>query len=94
MQIPTSDEIKRGYDGITADGRHAEITTGLSLLVGFNPQLQDTLYRLYAAAIGMKLAALTTEGGEKGFQGMLCGALIYGLHLGLHIGEARGKDAT
>jgi len=79
VRAPSYAEVKVGYDGITADGPGAEITEQLSLLTVKDPHIADTISRMIRAAqtLGVPLREL------------LSGALIYGLHLGLHIGEAR-----
>jgi hypothetical protein len=87
MKAPTTAEVKRGYDGITADGEGAEITMDLSLLAVTNPLIADTISRMVRAA-----AALGVQGDYLQVQGLLCGALVYGLHMGLHIGEARARE--
>jgi len=82
VKAPTIAEIRLGYDGITADGPGARITEELSRLTVEDPHIADTISRMIRAAqtLGIPLREL------------LSGALIYGLHLGLHIGEARIRD--
>ena len=77
MTAPTKEEIQAGYDAITKDGPDAPITAELSLLALRDPIL---------AAV---LARMTRVGGS--LHAILAGALTYGLHLGLHIGEARRR---
>lgn len=86
MTAPTRDEIQSGYDAITRDGPGAEITAELGLLAIRDPLLKDALDRMVKNAI-----ALGLDKSPLGLQGTLSGALIYGLHLGLHIGESRGR---
>lgn len=84
MTPPTQDELQRGYDQIIQDGPNADITIALGMLVLKNPLLAEILERMTKAAFIM------TSGGEPlGVRAALMGAYISGLHLGLHIGEAR-----
>jgi hypothetical protein len=85
MTAPTPDEIKAGYDAITRDGPAARITGELGLLAIRDPLLRGTLDRMVKNAIALGLVG----DHPAGLQGTLSGALIYGLHLGLHIGESR-----
>jgi hypothetical protein len=86
MDCPTPDEIKAAYDAITADGPRAEITHKLSIAAVMNPQLRDTIERMVTAAFQLGLVD-----SKDGMRGSLSGALIYGLHLGLHIGQQRKR---
>ena len=86
LTAPTAEEIAYGYDKITEDGPSAEITLELSVLALRNPQLADTIRRMMTNKIAREAVKDTAT-----LQAVIMGALIYGLHLGLHIGEARRK---
>lgn len=99
MKAPTTEEISYGYDKLTEDGPmpgKEDLTLKLSMLVALNPQIVDTLRRQAIGGLQHGLITLGEEG-LGGVEAWLGGALIYGLHLGLHIGEARavqkGKEA-
>lgn len=97
MKAPTPEEIHYGYDKITEDGpvwaNISTITSDLAVLATFNPQIKDTLNRMLFGGLRANLFRLSADGlgadGHGGAYAALCGALIFGLHLGLHIGEAR-----
>lgn len=97
MQAPTPEEVSYGYDKITEDGPvwagKSTITTDLTILAMWNPQLKDTVDRMLLSGLRGDLIRLGADG-PGGVYAALCGALIFGLHLGLHIGEARVAQAA
>lgn len=75
MTIPTPDEIRAAYDEITKEGPAAESTTRLGVLAMKDAVLRQFVFRVEAATM-LDRAAIQ-------------GAVMYGLNLGLRIGEAR-----
>lgn len=81
MQIPTSEEIRAAHAAIDREGPVADTTAGLSLLAIRDPTLKAIVER-WRSAIPANENALAIHG-------LLVGALISGLNLGVRIGEAR-----
>jgi hypothetical protein len=88
-KVPTTEEVKIGYDGITNDGQGAKITAELSWLAATDPRIRDTLKRMRETGLRLLDAHVTRGERLAILEGVTAGALIYGLHMGLHIGEAR-----
>lgn len=87
MRSPTAEEIVAGWAGITEDGPGAQITHELSLLVCTDPVLATVVTRMVG---GAKLVGLL-DLDEEMLKAVLCGALVYGLHMGMYIGEKRER---
>lgn len=84
MTPPTAVEVQEAWRGIDVDGPEAPGTMRLALLAVANPVLRQVLKNMresHVAKLDPKL--------ELFAEAMLSGALIYGLNLGLRIGEAR-----
>ena len=75
VTLPTDEEIRQAYDGITADGPAADWTLRLGVLVLRNPMLCEFLDRV------------STHTGADRATMMAC--MVAGLNYGLRIGEAR-----
>jgi len=86
MTAPTRDEIKAGYDAITRDGISARITEELALLALRDPLVSGTVKRILDGAFTLRLEDSLSP---LALHGVVMGALIAGLHLGLYIGESR-----
>jgi hypothetical protein len=82
MNYPTTEEIQKAFDGITADGEKAPVTADICSLIMTDPNLRETLF-------------LTTEAGElvllgdSGRMAFILSCLAKGLNIGLRISEAR-----
>lgn len=84
MTPPTSEEIRAAWESIDRDVPMAVWTFHLAALAINDPTLAGVLLRMRESHV----AKLTPE--TKMFaDAMLSGALIYGLNLGIRIGEAR-----
>jgi hypothetical protein len=87
IKAPTPDEIQFGYDGITQDGPNAAITDDLALIAIRNPLILTWKKRLIATSMTLGMGSNSAENMDI----IVTSAYIYGLHMGLHIGEARNK---
>ncbi len=89
---PTAEELRYGHECITSSGPASEIVHELSLLAALSPYLRDVLTRLKAGEKMLRKEGIQSAAAIE--EGTVAGALIYGLHLGLCIGEARAaKDS-
>lgn len=90
MEIPTADEIKAAYDGITRDGKEAQWTQALVMLVMMDDLMLETVER-HIALLDVFLedrgAFRSTELNTK--YAIITASIVKGLNLGLRIGEAR-----
>ena len=86
MTLPTAEEILAAWQSIDRDGPGSPTTIGLAALARFDPTLQGVLQRFSALGPG-RLADLLQ--GKELAEAILCATLIYGLNLGIRIGEAR-----
>lgn len=86
MTIPTREEVHKAWEGITKDGPSAPGTLALAMLAIDNPILRAVL-----ANMRNSFVAQINEETRLFADAMLTGALIYGLNLGLRIGEARAQ---
>lgn len=83
---PTPEEIRAAWESIDRDGPAAGTTIHLAALAMTDPTLSGVLGRMKDSHV----ARITPE--TKLFaEAMLQGALIYGLNMGIRIGEARAK---
>ena len=89
MTPPTHEEIQSAYDKITADGSDALITEQLGVLAITDPLLRECIKRMVAAVLALRLHER-----EVTMEGTLSGALIYGLHMGIYIGQNRAHEGT
>lgn len=88
MRAPSYQEVLAAYQGIDADGPSAPGTLRLAALAMTDPILRKVLRNMresYVTKFDPKL--------EMFAEAMLTGALIYGLNLGIRIGEARAEKA-
>jgi hypothetical protein len=86
---PTAGEVHEAWKGIDADGPGARNTLHLAALAITDPVLRQVLRNMresYLAKFDPNL--------ERFAEAMLTGALIYGLNLGIRIGEARVKSGA
>ena len=84
MKYPTKEEVQAAYDALTEDGPGADVTMGLNMLVVMNPLLRET------TAKKMKMVkAIVSTCDDLLLEGFITGLTVYGLNLGLRIGEAR-----
>ena len=94
MKAPLPSEIKAAHAAIAAEGPAAPITLGLNLLA-----LQDPYIRSWLANVMAQLPPVAA--GVPGqvlpptlvLRGALQGAIMWGINMGLRIGEARGHEA-
>lgn len=86
MTIPTREEVHKAWEGITKDGPSAPGTLGLAFLAVKNPIISGVIENMRKSHV----ARMNSET-QLFADAMLAGALIYGLNLGLRIGEARAQ---
>lgn len=89
MNYPTMDEINRAHDAITAAGRDAPDTMALSMLVVMHPGLREST-RLKSQLMDIAWSAGGTHA-DLIKEGTISALTVYGLNLGLRIGEARAE---
>lgn len=86
-KIPTPEDVRRAYDQITEDGPEAS-NPRLSVLAVTDPVIRKTMERLTAKAIEMGII----KGDPLLIQGFVSGALVWALHLGIHLGRNQILD--
>jgi hypothetical protein len=83
MKLPTAEEIQHAYEAITRDGPAADDTIGLGIAAVKDQHLKAFVDRLVTHLV----PALGCD--KDLLRGALSGAMIYGLNVGLRIGEMR-----
>lgn len=95
MEIPTAEEIRAAYDGITEDGtadNPLSPTMALVALVMIDPLMVDTMDR-HVAVLDTFIGS-GVFGEDGGYQSKLVfvtSCIVKGLNLGLRIGAARAE---
>ena len=80
---PTPEELRAAYDAITAEGPMAESTINLGVA------LRATLVRELVKRI---LDAAESGAIQMPLEGVITGAVLWGMNMGIRIGERRCRD--
>ena len=88
---PTPEEVRRAHRQITEDGIESEYPN-LSLLAALDPVVKEAveLHSQNAIRLGLVGKLLVTGGDSfNTVHALASGAILWGIHLGLHIGQNR-----